>query len=123
MLQTATAVAFNPDDPSQATQVRIVLDTGSQSSYITDAIQDQLSLKIGGERPISIATFGSSEAERRVCKHMTVGVKCKDNSTVNLNVFSIPTICQPIASHTMEDNMDCFPHLVGLDLADNVYTC
>ena len=38
LLQIATAVVFNPDDPSQATQVHIVLDTGSQCSYITNAV-------------------------------------------------------------------------------------
>lgn len=49
LLQTATAVAFNPDDPSKAVQIRIVLDTGSQSSYLTNAVQDQLSLTVDGE--------------------------------------------------------------------------
>ena len=29
LLQTATAVAFNPDDPSRTVHVRVVLDTGS----------------------------------------------------------------------------------------------
>ena len=36
LLQTAQATAFNPDLPSRALRVRIVMDTGSQRSYVTD---------------------------------------------------------------------------------------
>ena len=71
---------------------------------------------------MSIVSFGSSEAERRVCKYMTVGLRYKDNSTMHLAVFSVPTICQPIAPYAMYDHHDHFPHLVGLDLANNAYT-
>lgn len=122
LLQTATAVVFNPDDPSKAIEIHIVLDTGSQSSYLTDTVRDRLALRIGGERQMSIVTFGSSEAERRVCKYMTIGLRCKDNSTMHLTAFSVSTICQPIAPYTVADCRDRFPHLLGLELADNVYT-
>ena len=119
LLQTATVVAFNPDDPSRAVRVRVVLDTGSQSSYVTDDVREHLSLKIDGERPMSIVTFGSNAAQRRVCKHLEVGLRFKDNSATRLTVFSIPTICQPIAPYAIGDHRNRFPHLVGLELADN----
>ena len=120
LLQTATAIAFNPDNPSKTSRVRIVLDTGSQNSYVIDNVRNQLSLKTGGERSMSIATFGSSEAERRVCKYTTIRLKCKDNSDMHLTVYSVPSICQPITPNAVPDNYDRFPHLVGLELADDV---
>ena len=70
---------------------------------------------------MSIVTFGSSEAERCVCKYMTIGLRCKDNSTMHLAVF-FPMIYQLITPYAMYDHHDRFPHLVGLDLADNAYT-
>ena len=115
-------MAFNPDDPTNALELCIVLDTGSQSSYLMEAVRDQLLLKNFGEQPMSIATFGSSEAEKRVCKQVTVGLRCKDDDVIHLTVFSIPTICQPIAPYAMDQHRDCYPHLTGLELADNVYT-
>ena len=36
LLQTAQVTAFNPDCPSKTRRVRIVMDTGSQRSYITE---------------------------------------------------------------------------------------
>ena len=95
-----------------------MLDTGSQNSYVIDSVQTQLSLKVGGERSMSTATFGSSEAERRVCKYTTIGLKYKDNSDMHLTVYSVPSICQPITPNAVPDRYDCFPHLVGLELAD-----
>ena len=122
LLQTATAAAFNPDDPTNALELCIVLDTGSQSCNLTEAVRDQLSLKNFGEQPMSIATFGLSEAEKCVCKQVTVGLRCKDDDVIHLTVFSIPTICEPIAPYAMDQDRDCYPHLTGLELADNVYT-
>ena len=43
-LQTATAIAFNPDNPSKTSRVCIVLDTGSQNLYVIDNVRNQLSL-------------------------------------------------------------------------------
>ena len=122
LLQTATAIAFNPEDPSKMSHVHIVLDTGSQNSYITDAARNQLSLRISGEQSMSIVTFGSSEAQRRVCEYMRVGLKCRDDSMMYLTVFPVPTICQPIVPHSVADCHDRFPHLAGLELADDICT-
>ena len=48
LLQPAQAMAFNPDCPSKVRRVRIVMDTGSQKSYITDRVRE-LALAIVGE--------------------------------------------------------------------------
>ena len=36
LLQTAQVMVFNPDDPQHSKQVRVVLDSGSQQSYVTE---------------------------------------------------------------------------------------
>ena len=73
---------------------------------------------------MSIVTFSSNKAKRRVCNYMymKVGLRCRDDSTIHLTVFAVPTICQPISPSSVADCRDCFPHLAGLDLADYVCT-
>ena len=68
-----------------------------------------------------IVTFGSSEAKRQVCNYMRVGLRCRDDSMIHLTVFSVPTICQLIAPRFVAD-CHRFPHLAGLELADDVCT-
>ena len=120
LLQTAVTEAFNPEDPSKTTRVRVVLDTGSQHTYVTDTVRRELGLTTGGERNLSIVTFGSSEAKRRVCKYMTIALQCKDGSSRQLTVFSVPMICQPLAPSSMSEHLHRFPHLTGLELADDL---
>ena len=44
LLQTATAIARN-EDGSKSTQVKILFDSGSQRSYVTDDLKSKLGLK------------------------------------------------------------------------------
>ena len=44
LLQTATAIATN-EDPLKSVAVRILFDSGSQQSYITDNLKSKLGLK------------------------------------------------------------------------------
>ena len=49
LLQTAQASVFNPDDSQRAKRVRIVFDSGSQRSYITEGLKLELNLTARGE--------------------------------------------------------------------------
>ena len=120
MLQTAQAIAFNPNHPNRSLLVRIVLDTGSQRSYVTDRVKRELSLKPDGQQSMSILTFGSTHGEPIVCDYMKMGLKTKIGETQLLTLYSVPTICEPISSHCISQSQAAFPHLMGLDLADNV---
>ena len=54
------------NDLSKTSQVHIVLDTGSPSTYLTDAVQNQLSLRVGGERAMFVVTLSSTVQLRDV---------------------------------------------------------
>ena len=43
-LQTALALVYNPCFPQSSLKVRIVLDSGSQRSYVSNRVRDALSL-------------------------------------------------------------------------------
>ncbi len=44
LLQTAKADVYNPTRPQSVTRIRILLDGGSQRSYVTKQIQEALAL-------------------------------------------------------------------------------
>ena len=56
LLQTATAPAYGK---STTIQARIILDSGSQRSYTTNQLKDELALETVRTDMISIKTFGS----------------------------------------------------------------
>ena len=39
LLQTAWAIVYNPNQPHLTTEVRLILDSGSQRSYVTDKVK------------------------------------------------------------------------------------
>ena len=49
LLQTAQTAAFNPDCPLMSARVRVVMDTGSQMSYLADAARQHLTLTAAGD--------------------------------------------------------------------------
>lgn len=62
-LQTAHAVLHNPADPCTSLEVCLLLDSGSQKSYISNRARDLLRLDTVGEQSLSIAIpLGPTEA-------------------------------------------------------------
>ena len=119
LLQTAQTTAFNPDCPSISTRVRVVMDTGSQMSYIADAARQQLALTAAGERSLSLMTFGATQGSDRSCEYVSVGLRLRNGKDVIVTLFSVPTICEPLTSHPLVDCRETYPHLTGLELADD----
>ena len=96
LLQTARAVIFNPNQPDQSQEVRVILDSGSQRSYITEQTKKSLGLTSRDKRTMSIITFGSREKKQQVCYAVTVGMKLKNDSHKELALLSVPLICEPL---------------------------
>ena len=74
LLQTACAVVHNPMKPEVTLELRLLFDSGSQRSYITDRAMKLLQLEPKGEQTLLIATFGALKEQTRVCPTVNVGV-------------------------------------------------
>ena len=118
LLQTAKATIFNPADNQRSKEVRIVLDSGSQRSYITEQLKKELSLRPNGEQSMSIMTFGSHDEVSRVCEMVEVGIVVRGGGTRRLTLYTVPLICEPLACQPITVCQAKFNHLVGLPLAD-----
>lgn len=91
-LQTARAVLHNPNNPRTSVEVRVLFDSGSQKSYISDRARDLLYLDPIGEQSLSIATFGSRQGTTRVCPIVTVGMYLGGYPSMPLSLYVVPTI-------------------------------
>ncbi len=118
LLQTAQAKAFNPVSPHQSRRVRIVLDSGSQRSYVTEHVARELSQAPEGKQPMTIMTFGTSEEQPQVCERVRLSLALKNGRTRQLTLFTVPIICEPLSCQPVSLCQDSFDHIMGLDLAD-----
>ena len=75
-LQTARAVIHHPSNPHTciSLEVHLILNSGSQKSYISKHAQDLLKLEGTGQQSLTIATFGSNKGSEKVCPIVSVSV-------------------------------------------------
>ena len=55
LLQTAQAVVYKPDNPRCLRRVRIILNLGSQGSYVMEELRQELELHKMGEQSMSMS--------------------------------------------------------------------
>ena len=105
-------------NPQLVARVRVILDNGSQRSYITCRVKDMIDLKPENTQCLSIATFGA-EKENRVCETVTVVMKMKHGLDQEIVAFVVPHICEPIAPQPLNACIKDYEHLSQLEFADS----
>ena len=119
-LQTARALLHHPSDPHISLKVRLILDSGSQKSYISERARELLQLETTGRQSLAIATFGSSKGSEKVCPIVSVSVCLRGYPSMPLTLYVMPTICEPLVGQPISVCVKQYPHLMGLELADSV---
>lgn len=118
LLQTAQAIVYNPHRPECKVKARIILDSGSQCTYLTDNLKNILQLPVLERKQVSIKTFGSTDERVEFVEVASLGIELKGGPNLSLSAFTVPLICQPLRGQSVEqvvnDNV-CFS---GLTLAD-----
>ena len=118
LLQTARASVFQPNRPSLTTIVRIILDSGSQRSYVTEMVRKNLALHTEQAETIVMKTFGCHE-KVQICDVVKLAIKTATGTDLVLPFLVVPSICEPIAGQPITLARDTYPHLFGLNLADD----
>ena len=117
-LQTATAEVLRPDNDSCFRSIRLVFDSCSQRSYITENLKTELGLPVIGRDSLLIKTFGQSDTRLRSCEIVQVGIKTACEATVYIQAYVVPVICAPLTQQPIELAQCSYEHLRGLPLAD-----
>ena len=89
IVQTATVMVKGLQN--EATKIRLILDSGSQRSYITEQVASRLKLPELIEK-ISVVTFGTNKPKTINCKLSNVRVCLKDKTFMTMKVTVVPHI-------------------------------
>ncbi|KHJ77706.1 hypothetical protein OESDEN_22674 [Oesophagostomum dentatum] len=89
---TTTILAKNENKP-----VRVLLDTGSQLSFIDSKLVAELELSVVKESKLRVKTFGSNRIKEESHKIVEVNLLDKDEGIHRFHLFDSPTI----TSHTI----------------------
>ena len=116
LLQTARAVIYNPVKQKRTVEVRLLFDSGSQRSYLTERAMKLLELVPTGEQTLAIATFGATQEQTKVCPIVHVGIRLKGYPNAALSLHVVPTICEPLSCQPITASAVAYKKL---DLADS----
>ena len=120
LLQTALVEAYNPGDSSVTLKLRIILDSGSQRSYVKQRVKDALALVPSDKQTLSIAAFGAKRGSSKPYELVHVTIKGRSGHQQELELFVVPFICDPLTTQSVNVNAKEFSHLAQLDLADDL---
>ena len=116
LLQTAKAIASG-DINASTVPVRVLFDTGSQLSYITERLQDQLHLKPVKIEKLHLNTFGTHSYKTQACNVVKLYLQAtRGGERFGVSSLTSPVICSPLPSAVQVER---YPHLCGLQLADD----
>ena len=94
-MQTARADINNPNNGLKQ-NVRMLLDSGSQRTYITESLAKKINLKMGKKEEIMLVTFGSDTPKRIKTPTIKLNILLKDGSTLKISANVVPQIAGSI---------------------------
>ena len=118
LLQTAKA-QVSARDQDEPCAVRLMLDGGSQQSYITKDLQSQLGLVATAKHTLTINPFGSECGITDNFDVVSLNLYDKDGEELKLSVVCVPVITAPIPDQYPCEVAQQYEHLRCLPLADD----
>ena len=119
LLQTARVQLFNLNTNGYDTTTRAILDTGSQRTYVTCRLRDELNLPTIRTESLRIKTFGSTESYEASCNVVQLGLMTRHDGVIEMTALVVPCICNPLTAQPIGYSQERYDHLMGLDLSDS----
>nr|XP_047129387.1 uncharacterized protein LOC124809364 [Hydra vulgaris] len=118
LLQTAMVTVKNKD---KTLRCRLLFDSCSQLSYISPSLRKKLFLPTLGRKQLNIKTFGN-QSQTQNLEMVKLSILTLKNSLIPITCFVKP-ICAPLSGQYIEEAVDSFEHLKGINLADSNVDC
>ena len=83
-------------------RARLILDSGSQRTYLTNNLKNILQLPTLEKKQVSIKRFGSTVERLELVEVLALRVELKGESDRSLSAFTLPQICQPLQGQPVE---------------------
>ena len=110
LLQTTSAIAKSTNE-SQKIKINILLDSGSQKSYVSRRLVQKLNLQPISEEKISLSTFADPGRKNMAVKKYPLCLETNSGMNFYLNVLDVPTICSPVSNKSVQVALKEFPFL------------
>ena len=120
LLQTATTNVKNPQS-NCSIKVRVLLDSGSHRTYVTENLANRLELKRLKKEIISVVTFGSTKPKQIESHVVSIELPLKDGTSFNLLANIIPEVTGFIQRSPLQIGKTAFLWK-NLSLADSIPT-
>ena len=101
---------------SRNVEAKILLDEGSQRSFVTEDLVKSLGLQPYSQERINISSFGSTCPSSRTLDTVIVNLLTKSGETLQLSVLVVPFIATPL-QNTCHVSVANLPYLHDLQLA------
>ena len=98
LLQTAKVQLKNPASTMSRLVAQVIMDNGSQRTYVTSHLRGQLNLPMTRTESLWIKTFGTIETQDTSCDVVELGVVVEGNEMLKLTALVVPFICNPLTS-------------------------
>ena len=102
-------------------ELYVLLDSGSQCSYITHIACQRLGLASLGTKSVSILTFGSRVEHCTECNVVKLGLELKNDAHIELKLLSVNHIFEPLVYEAVD--LIKYPHLRNLDFCISLDHC
>ena len=91
LMQTAKTVVHNPSK-LKTEEIRLLLDSGSQRTYIIEALARKLNLKYEAIDQASVVTFGSDKPQTVRTPKVYLKMKLADGNFMTIDANVVPKI-------------------------------
>lgn len=118
LLQTAWVDVSNPEVQC-GTKTRVLFDSGSQRSYISEEVRKKLRAPTIRKEIVTLNTFGASDSKARNLDVVKVKVNGKAKS-IFIEALCVPEVCNPIKGQNISFARERYTHLKNLSLADGI---
>ena len=95
LLQTAKTCAY-VENGTTLLPVRVLLDSGSQRSYITNHLKRKLGMIPIKTETQNLNTFGNDKFSKKDCDLIKLRLQGKHGKDVNISALSFEAICSPV---------------------------
>ena len=119
LLQTARMKLFNPQaKPRRHREVRAILDTGSQNTYILEEVARRLQLPQVGEEKLKVQTFGEKQEAPMTFPVVKLAIQTQHGGPIKVDALVVPYVCDTIHNQPTEEARNNHHHLKNLHLSD-----
>ena len=120
LLQTAIAQVSRARQLHPVVNMRILFDSGSQRSYLSERAKAKLNLLPKRKEKLLIKTFGQENEQLKECDLVEFCVRgLSESSKVQMTAPAVPLICSPLKDQAVQFAQQSNSHLADLELADH----